>query len=110
MSSNWYKKSQRAYDNIGEGELFISDAPKPPIFDDKAEIEDEDKWIPVTSSFITHVAYDKERKFMDVKIGRDKYTYVGVPRRVFNNFMKSDSKGAYYNLKIKDKYKRLNTK
>jgi len=58
------------------------------------------------SSAISYVRYNKKKKILEVRFKeRGKYQYVGVPESDFLDMMKSPSKGAYLNKKIKQKYK-----
>jgi len=109
---NWYKIAQKLYENIPEGGStpFIP-WPKYPS-DEKAikkyiekENQKPSRWIPVDSSFIKEIAYHKGLQFLDVKLKNGNiYSYADVPLRVFKAFLKSKSKGEFFNLVIKDKY------
>jgi len=62
----------------------------------------------VESSIIQSCAYDKNTCSMVIKFkGTDelgnssKYLYCGVPPSVYENFLKSDSKGSHLNLQLK---------
>lgn len=64
-----------------------------------------DKWMPVVSSFITHIAYYEPLKMFEIKL-RDghEYSFTGVPKQIFNRLMKSKSKGEFFNRVIKPNY------
>ena len=59
--------------------------------------------IPVNSTSIAAVAYDKERRELSVKFvkGGKVYTYYEVPERVYDEFIKAPSIGKYFNAHIK---------
>jgi len=58
------------------------------------------------SSAISYVRYNKKKKILEIKFKeRGKYQYIGVLESDFLDMMKSPSKGAYLNKKIKKKYK-----
>jgi hypothetical protein len=61
------------------------------------------------SSFIVKVGYDKGNEELHVIIDTEDghlngYTYYDVPVDVFDEFMNSSSKGAYYNTHISHVY------
>jgi len=61
-----------------------------------------DKWISVESSFINAIAYYEPLGMLEVRLkDGDEYSFAGVPKRVFNGFLKADSKGQYFNRVIK---------
>jgi hypothetical protein len=60
--------------------------------------------IPVDSSAIRAVGYDGSTLTVEFHSGRI-YDHPGVPYSVFEDFMQSSSKGAYYNQHIRGKYK-----
>jgi len=83
---NWYKKAQ--------------------ALDDDLDIA-QDKWIPVNSSWMTHVAYYEPMGYLEFKLRNGKeYTFVGVPKKIYSDFMKSRSKGEFFNRIIRDRYGR----
>jgi len=88
---NWYKKSQTEGWPKPEGgyrEIYKS------------------KWQPVDSSFITDVAYFKPLGMFELKLKNgSKYSYANVPEGIFKEFMKSESKGQFFNNVIKPFYK-----
>lgn len=63
------------------------------------------KLVRVKSSAFEKAGYDEKRKVLVLifKGGR-KVAYPKVPKRVWNAFLKADSKGRYYNLNIKSQY------
>jgi len=63
-----------------------------------------DYWVPVKSSFITAIAYYEPLRILEVKIGGNTTTYKNVPPEVYNDFMKSESKGKFYNTVIKKRF------
>ena len=83
---NWYKKAKEL--DIKELEKIV--APK---------------WQDVQSSFIKAIAYYEPLKLLEVKMKNGKtYTFGDVPESVYEEFMQSPSKGAFFNSVIRDKY------
>lgn len=66
------------------------------------------KWTPVDSSFIHEVNYNETSGILKVKIRTGgtirTYSFVGVPKRVYDNFMAAPSKGTFFNTIIKRRY------
>ena len=63
------------------------------------------KMIPVSSSAISHIGYDKDTKQMKITFkGSGTYDYCGVPENVFNDFLNASSIGIYHSKYIRDKY------
>ncbi len=60
---------------------------------------------PVTSSRITSVAYDESSGILEIRF-RDNQTlqYIGVPSRIYRNFLQVVSKGRFYDGVIKGKF------
>lgn len=60
---------------------------------------------PVTSSRITSVAYDESAGILEIRF-RDNQTlqYIGVPPRIFHDFLLVVSKGRFYDGVIKGKF------
>jgi len=60
---------------------------------------------PVTSSRITSVAYDESAGILEIRF-RDNQTlqYIGVPPRIFRDFLLAVSKGRFYDGVIKGKF------
>jgi len=67
----------------------------------------EGKWIPVQSTCISDVAYYAPTSIFEVKFKTNGqvYKFLGVPKKVFKNFMDSKSKGEFFNRVIKKNYK-----
>ena len=61
-------------------------------------------WHNVKSSFVEAVAYDAEEHDLYVTLSHGSYVYKGVPQHVFRSFLNSDSKGTFFNTKVKDVY------
>lgn len=86
LNMNWYKKARKE-DKIGE---LIE------------ELDREDKWTSVESSFITHVAYYEPLGMLELKMKNNiTYPFVDVPKEVYDGFMSAPSKGKYFNDVIK---------
>jgi hypothetical protein len=62
--------------------------------------------IPVSSSAISAIGYDSDTQKMKIKFVQNRtYEYCHVPAQIFNDFLKTSSKGRYYDNYIKDKYR-----
>ena len=61
--------------------------------------------IPVNSSSIRAVDYDGNNLFVQFHTSDTVYDHPGVPPSVFDEFMREESKGTYYNQHIRGKYK-----
>jgi len=61
--------------------------------------------IRVSSSAINSVGYDLATNRMRIAFQQGhSYNYCGVPQSIYEAFMRSFSKGTYYNSHIKDRY------
>jgi len=60
--------------------------------------------IPVDSSAIRAVGYDGSTLTVEFHSGRI-YDHPNVPYSVFESFMRSSSKGTYYNQHVRGRYK-----
>ena len=104
MKSTWYKLAQQNHESLSEGEPIHT--PTPESTEEELDGFNE-PWKPVSSSFITHVEYYENLEFLDIRMKSGKeYTYIGVPKGVFEDFMKAKSKGEYFNRIIKKRYRR----
>lgn len=64
------------------------------------------KRIPVASSNIASVGYDKEAHILEIEFHHGAiYQYVDVPEKVYEELMNSPSQGAYFMNELKDKFK-----
>lgn len=64
------------------------------------------KRIPVASSSIAAVGYDKKLHILEIEFHHGGiYQYVDVPEKVYEELMSSPSQGAYYLNEIKEKFK-----
>lgn len=81
------------------------------------EIEDTDgfplptesKWVPINSSFIDSAAYFEPLEILEIQLKNgQQYSYRDVPKIIYDDFMKSKSKGQYFNHNIKNKYRKTN--
>ena len=64
------------------------------------------KRIPVASSNIAAVGYDKEERILEIEFHHGAiYQYVNVPEKVYEELMSSPSQGAYFMNELKDKFK-----
>ena len=63
------------------------------------------KLVPVESSMISAVAYDEEARDLIVIFNTGQtYAYSDVPREVYDNLLKADSKGSYMKDFVIDMY------
>lgn len=70
------------------------------------EQETKIKRIPVASSNIASVGYDKEAHILEIAFHHGAiYQYVDVPEKVYEELMSSPSQGAYFMNEIKNKFK-----
>ncbi|MDP3881101.1 MAG: KTSC domain-containing protein [bacterium] len=59
----------------------------------------------IQSSDIRSVGYDDETSILEVEFkSGNVYQYVNVPEHVYDELMKSESKGRYFNSEIRDRY------
>jgi ATP-dependent DNA helicase RecG len=69
------------------------------------EIETKIKRIPVASSNIASVGYDKKAHILEIEFHHGAiYQYVDVPEKVYEEIMSSPAQGAYFMNEIKDKF------
>lgn len=90
---NWYK--------IAKKEIFeiFNETPEEDQFGGK------DKWTSVDSSFITDAAYYEPLGMFEIKMKNGKeYSFAGVPKKIYEDFMASSSKGSFFNRVIKERY------
>lgn len=83
----WYKKAQAEMSN--------------------EEFEDSfggSKWIDVDSSWIDKVAYFEPLGMFEILVGGKEYSFRDVPKKTFENFIKSKSKGRFFNDIIRKNY------
>jgi len=60
----------------------------------------------VESSVMSFVHYDEVAAELHVLFNSGKaYVYYGVPRKVYDALMKAPSAGAYFNARIRDRYR-----
>jgi hypothetical protein len=61
--------------------------------------------MPVSSSAISHIGYNKDTKQMKITFKKSgTYDYCGVPKDVFDAFFNASSIGIYHAKHIRDKY------
>ena len=73
--------------------------------DDLIEELSRDPWQEVQSSFIDAIAYYEMADVLEVRLKTGKvYTFMGVPQEAYDAFMRSGSKGEYFNNVIRKKY------
>jgi len=59
----------------------------------------------IISSALTNVTYNKDTRELDIRFvnGRT-YRYSNVPSEIYEFLLKAESKGAFFNAQIRDKY------
>ena len=63
------------------------------------------KWENVDSSFIRSISYNDSLKVLSVKLLGDKvWNYKDVPKYMYENMLKAESQGKYFNKYIKDNF------
>ncbi len=61
---------------------------------------------PVESSLIVSAGYDAAASMLEVEFERTGiYQYYGVPIAVYEAFLASDSKGQFFNARIRNRYR-----
>jgi len=61
--------------------------------------------VTVDSSVIREVTYDHQREILVVRFcDRTTYQYSTVPLRVYQEFLRADSKGVYFNRHIRGRF------
>ena len=71
----------------------------------KQKIYNHSKWINIDSSFITHVAFFKSLKILEIKFSNGRiYLYENVPFKIYLKLVNSESKGDIFNNLIKNRY------
>lgn len=59
----------------------------------------------INSSAISFIDYNETTRILTIVfIKTGKYTYPNFPKSLYEEFLKSSSKGRFYNQYIKDKY------
>ena len=87
LKMSWYKKARE-------------------LTDEEFEEITKPKWQPVKSSFIDAIAYFEPLQLLEVKMrGGREYAFGNVPKSVFDDFMRAESKGEFFNQNIRKKYR-----
>lgn len=75
------------------------------LVEDMEDVERKMQREPVESSLVAKVGYVAEYKVLEIEFqdGRS-YQYFGVPERVYKNLMSAESRGRYFNDRIRDAY------
>lgn len=75
------------------------------LVEDLEDVERKMKTAPVESTFVAHVGYVPEYKVLEIEFqdGRS-YQYFGVPERIYKGLMAAESRGRYFNERIRDAY------
>jgi hypothetical protein len=88
---SWYRLAQEAKQSDVDDELL--------------EIFDKDPWQDVDSSFIDAIAYYDLAQVLEVRIANGRvYTFMEVPPEIHKAFLKSPSKGSFFNKIIRKDY------
>ncbi|HEX3888373.1 MAG TPA: KTSC domain-containing protein [Phenylobacterium sp.] len=59
----------------------------------------------VDSSAISEIDYDADRAKLLVRfVSGERYVYVGVPGEIHRSFVEAESKGRFFQSKIRDRY------
>ena len=89
---NWYKISQTELSTIDISDQELNEMAKKP-------------WEPINSSFISEIAYYKAAGVLEVKLKSGRiYTFMGIPKNIYENFKKSPSKGKFFNEVIRKNF------
>lgn len=75
------------------------------LVEDVEDVERKMQRTPVTSSLVASVGYVPEYKVLEIEFqdGRS-YQYFGVPERIYKGLMAAESRGRYFNERIRDAY------
>ena len=66
---------------------------------------------PVKSSNLASVGYDSESNILEVEfLNRSVYEYYNVPQRIYEQLMRADSKGKYFNAYIRNSFRYRKTR
>lgn len=83
----------------------IAQAVDKTVDDEIIEEWNKDPWKEVKSSFIDAIAFYDLANVLEVRLKTGKiYTFMGVPQETYEAFMKSNSKGEYFNNIIRKRY------
>lgn len=70
-------------------------------------VKKSEEWSKVESSFIRDIIYFEPLKTLEVRfINGTIFSYVDVPKKIYDSFMKAKSKGAFLNKVVKKKFGR----
>lgn len=75
------------------------------LVEDIDDVERKMQRTPVASSLVASVGYVPEYKVLEIEFqdGRS-YQYFGVPERIYKGLMAAESRGRYFNERIRDAY------
>ena len=75
------------------------------LVEDIEDVERKMQRTPVASSLVASVGYVPEYKVLEIEFqdGRS-YQYFGVPDRIYKGLMAAESRGRYFNERIRDAY------
>lgn len=100
MQTNWYHLAKQNDDL----DFPLSEI-KEDVYDEDAKRLLKDRWESVESSFIVAIAYYPNAAVLEIKMKNGKkYTFMGVPEHVYEEFKNAPSKGKFFNSIIKNRY------
>lgn len=75
------------------------------LVEDLADVERKMQRTDVESTLVAKVGYVPEYKVLEIEFqdGRS-YQYFGVPERIFKGLMAAESRGRYFNERVRDAY------
>lgn len=75
------------------------------LIEDLEDVERKMQRTDVESTFVAKVGYVSEYKVLEIEFqdGRS-YQYFGVPERVYKGLMAAESRGRYFNERVRDAY------
>lgn len=75
------------------------------LVEDMEDVERKMERTPVESSLVAKVGYVPEYKVLEIEFqdGRS-YQYFGVPERIYKALMAAESRGRYFNERVRDAY------
>jgi predicted DNA-binding antitoxin AbrB/MazE fold protein len=75
------------------------------LVEDLEDVERKMQFVPVESSLVAKVGYVPEYKVLEIEFedGRS-YQYFGVPERIYKGLLAAESRGRYFNDRIRDAY------
>ena len=92
MMEDWYKLAEKQ-SKEDKNEAFFK------------KYFDDEKWIPVESSWLSAIAYHELAHVLEIKLTNgQEYTFMSVPKNVFEGFLAAPSKGVFFNEVVRRNY------